>query len=58
MTCFGFIRRQKLIIQNNRKQEKIMADMQNAYVKLDKVSKIYQMGEVEIKAVDEKINKK
>lgn len=30
-----------------------MADMQNAYVKLDKVSKIYQMGEVEIKAVDE-----
>ena len=30
-----------------------MADMQNTYVKLDKVSKIYQMGEVEIKAVDE-----
>ena len=30
-----------------------MADMQNAYVKLDKVSKIYQMGEVEIKAVEE-----
>ena len=30
-----------------------MADMQNAYVRLDKVSKIYQMGEVEIKAVDE-----
>ena len=30
-----------------------MADMQNAYVKLDKVSKIYKMGEVKIKAVDE-----
>ena len=30
-----------------------MADMQNAYVRLDKVSKIYKMGEVEIKAVDE-----
>ena len=29
-----------------------MADMQNAYVKLDKVSKIYQMGEVEIREVD------
>ena len=28
-----------------------MADMQNAYVRLDKVSKIYKMGEVEIKAV-------
>ena len=27
--------------------------MQNAYVKLDKVSKIYKMGEVKIKAVDE-----
>ena len=30
-----------------------MADMQNAYVKLNKVSKIYKMGEVEIKAVNE-----
>ena len=29
-----------------------MAKHQNAYVKLDKVSKIYKMGEVEIRAVD------
>ena len=30
-----------------------MSSLQNAYVKLDKVSKIYKMGEVEIRAVDE-----
>ena len=30
-----------------------MEKLQNAYVKLDKVSKIYKMGEVEIRAVDE-----
>ncbi len=29
-----------------------MENLQNAYVKLDKVSKIYKMGEVEIRAVD------
>ena len=29
-----------------------MNNLQNAYVKLDKVSKIYKMGEVEIRAVD------
>lgn len=29
-----------------------MSSLQNAYVKLDKVSKIYKMGEVEIRAVD------
>ena len=29
-----------------------MANLQNSYVKLDKVSKIYKMGEVEIRAVD------
>ena len=29
-----------------------MGELQNAYVKLDKVSKIYKMGEVEIRAVD------
>lgn len=29
-----------------------MGNLQNAYVKLDKVSKIYKMGEVEIRAVD------
>ena len=30
-----------------------MEKSQNAYVKLEKVSKIYKMGEVEIRAVDE-----
>lgn len=30
-----------------------MKDLQEAYVKLDKVSKIYKMGEIEIRAVDE-----
>ena len=30
-----------------------MNNLQNAYVKLEKVSKIYKMGEVEIRAVDE-----
>lgn len=30
-----------------------MNDLQEAYVKLDKVSKIYKMGEIEIRAVDE-----
>ena len=30
-----------------------MGNLQNSYVKLDKVSKIYKMGEVEIRAVDE-----
>mgnify|MGYP002273017234 CR=1 FL=1 len=34
-------------------QEKNMGNLQNSYVKLDKVSKIYKMGEVEIRAVDE-----
>lgn len=29
-----------------------MGNLQNSYVKLDKVSKIYKMGEVEIRAVD------
>ena len=29
-----------------------MVNLQNSYVKLDKVSKIYKMGEVEIRAVD------
>ena len=33
-------------------QEKNMGNLQNSYVKLDKVSKIYKMGEVEIRAVD------
>ena len=34
-------------------RRKIWETIQNSYVKLDKVSKIYKMGEVEIRAVDE-----
>ena len=41
---FQSIRNGNLLYRTAENSEKIMADMQNAYVKLDKVSKIYQDG--------------